>query len=268
MENEAFYRLVVFAGLLLAMVVLEIIIPKRNLSQSRKTRWVTNFSFGVLNSVLIRLMAVSSVPIVAIAGALVAEHYGFGLFQVVSLPFWLEIVLCLLLLDFAIYVQHWASHRFSFLWQVHRVHHSDLDIDVTTAIRFHPIEIGLSMLYKVVLVFLFGIDALAVLLFEIILNGCALFNHSNIALPSWLDRCLRLVIVTPDMHRVHHSIEREETDSNYGFNLAIWDRFFGTYVAQPKAGHEGMKIGLPQFYKTTLPTKLGWSFLLPFSSKK
>ncbi len=268
MENETVYRFAVFAGLLMVMAVLEVLIPKRELSQSRKARWTTNLSFGVVNSLLIRLMSVSSVPIVAIAGALMAEHYGFGFFRVVSLPFWLEIVLCLLLLDFAIYVQHWASHRFPILWQVHRVHHSDLDIDVTTAIRFHPIEIGLSMLYKVVLVFLFGINALAVLLFEIILNGCALFNHSNIALPHWLDRWLRLVIVTPDMHRVHHSIERTETDSNYGFNLAIWDRLFGTYVAQPKAGHKQMKIGLPQYYKKALPTKFGWSFLLPFFSNK
>lgn len=264
MEYEAFYRLAMFAGILMAMGVLELWLPKRDLRLKRQQRWLTNLSFAGVNSVLVRLMALSSVPLVAMSVAAFAGQYEVGLFAWVGLPFWLELIAALLLLDFAIYVQHWASHKFSLLWRIHQVHHTDLDIDVTTAVRFHPIEIGLSMLYKVVLVLVFGIDPLAVLLFEILLNGCALFNHSNVALPLWLDRLLRLVLVTPDMHRVHHSIKRDETDSNYGFNLAIWDRLFGTYIDQPEAGHEAMKIGLPAYYETEAPSRFRWSLWLPF----
>jgi len=267
MEHEAFYRLAFFFGILFVMILLEIGIPKRQLSAGRKARWGTNFSFAVINSFLIRVMALSSVPLVPMSVALVGEHYGFGLFRLFEMPYWLEILIALLVLDFAIYLQHWASHRFPMLWRVHRMHHSDLDVDVTTAVRFHPIEIGLSMLYKTILVLILGFDVLSVLLFEIILNGMALFNHSNIALPKWLDKILRIIIVTPDMHRVHHSIERQETDSNYGFNLAIWDRLFRTYIAQPNKGHQNMEIGLPPYHKGKLPTKFAWSFKLPFSSK-
>lgn len=267
MEWEALYRFAIFAGILLTMGVLEVLIPRRALRAGRKARWVTNIGFGALNSLLIRLLSVSSVPLVAVAAALFAEQQQIGLFHLVELDGWFEILIALLLLDFAIYLQHWASHKFALLWLVHRVHHSDHDIDVTTAVRFHPVEIGLSMLYKVVLVLLFGFDPLAVLLFEVILNGCAMFNHSNIRLPLWFDGVLRLVLVTPDMHRVHHSVIRGETDSNYGFNLAIWDRLFGTYVAQPREGHEGMKIGLPDYYDTEAPRRLFWSLLLPFRGK-
>jgi len=267
MEQEAFYRLSFFFGILLVMILLETYIPKRELSAGRKARWGTNFSFAIINSFLIRVMALSSVPLVAMSVALVGEHYQFGLLRLFAMPYWLEILIALLILDFAIYLQHWASHRFPMLWRVHKMHHSDLDVDVTTAVRFHPIEIGLSMLYKTILVLILGFDILSVLLFEIILNGMALFNHSNIALPQWLDKVLRLILVTPDMHRVHHSIERQETDSNYGFNLAIWDRLFRTYVAQPNKGHQSMKIGLPPYHKGQLPTKFAWSFKLPFLSK-
>lgn len=271
MEQEALYRFGVFASVLIFMSVLEVFIPKRVLRRGRLKRWVTNFSFGGINIAVVRIMAISSVPLVAMSVAVVGQAYGFGLLPVLNelivIPYWAWLILSLLILDFAIYVQHWASHKFSILWQIHQVHHSDQDIDVTTAVRFHPIEIGLSMLYKVLLVLLLGIDPFAVLLFEIILNGCAMFNHSNIALPKIVDRLLRLVIVTPDMHRVHHSIERNETDSNYGFNLAIWDRLFGTYIAAPQLGHLDMRIGLPQAQDNENPTQFGWSFLLPFAKK-
>ena len=246
------------------MALLEVLAPKRRLRVGRQGRWATHLGFAVVNGLVLRVMALSAVPIAAMSVAVFAETSGIGLFSIIELPIWLEIGLALLLLDFAIYGQHWASHRFALLWRLHQVHHADLDIDVTTAVRFHPIEIGLSMLYKVLLVLLFGIDPLAVLLFEILLNGCALFNHSNVALPLWLDRVLRLVIVTPDMHRVHHSVTPQETHSNYGFNLAIWDRLFGTYVAEPEAGHDKMKIGLPAYYEGDDPVRLRWSLWLPF----
>jgi sterol desaturase/sphingolipid hydroxylase (fatty acid hydroxylase superfamily) len=264
MENEAFYRLSVFAGVFLVMALLELLIPKRGLTGAKLKRWITNVSFGGMNSFFIRLMALSSVPLVAMAVAEIGATQNFGLLRVLDIPIWLSVIIALFVLDFAIYLQHWASHKFSFLWRIHRVHHSDIDIDVTTAIRFHPIEIALSMIYKCALVYLLGINSFAVLLFEIILNGCAMFNHSNIALPGWLDRIIRPIFVTPDMQRVHHSVIRNETDSNYGFNLAIWDRMFGTYIDQPKKGHDKMEIGLPDYLHTNKPTKLTWSFLLPF----
>lgn len=266
MENEGLYRFAVFAGIFLAMALAELLIPKRALRVSKLKRWLTNISFGGVNALLLRLMVMSAVPLVAISVAFYGEEAGIGLFRALELPGWLSLLLSLVLLDLAIYLQHVASHKIPILWRVHRVHHADRDIDVTTAVRFHPIEIGLSMIYKSLLVLLLGMDALAVLLFEMILNGCAMFNHSNIALPGWLDRLVRLVIVTPDMHRVHHSIIHHETDSNYGFNLSLWDRLFGTYIRQPEKGHQGMEIGLSPFHQSEAPTRLSWSLLFPFKS--
>jgi sterol desaturase/sphingolipid hydroxylase (fatty acid hydroxylase superfamily) len=181
----------------------------------------------------------------------------------VDWPDWIKILIALVMLDLAIWAQHLASHKIPVLWRLHQVHHADRDIDVTTAIRFHPVEIGLSMLWKMAVVIPLGASPLAVFLFEVILNGCAMFNHANIGLPRLLDWVLRLAIVTPDMHRVHHSVLRPEHDSNYGFNLSVWDRLFGTYTAQPKDGHLGMRIGLNP-YQTTAPTHFGWSLWLPF----
>lgn len=263
MENEALYRFTVFVGVFVLMALVELLLPKRSLDASKVQRWVTNISIGGIDSFLIRLLGMISLPIVAIAAAAFAEVKGVGLFHYLDLPFWIEIILSLVLLDFAIYLQHVAFHKIPLLWRLHQVHHSDVDIDVSTAIRFHPIEIGLSMFYKVAWVLVFGIDGLAVLLFEIGLNGLAMFNHSNVALPKLLDRILRLFIVTPDMHRVHHSIKPCETDSNYGFNLSLWDRLFGTYTDQPEGGHEKMVIGL-QAYRGERPTGFWWSLLLPF----
>lgn len=261
--SEGAVRFTAFAGIFLAMALLELMIPKRDLGAPKSRRWFTNIAIAGIDSLIVRLMALFVVPLVAVAAALYAEQAQLGLFNWLDWPVWLEIVLAVIFLDLAIYGQHVASHKFAILWRLHKVHHSDVDFDVTTAIRFHPIEIALSMLYKIVLVLIFGAAAVAVVLFEIILNGCAMFNHANIALPHWLDHGLRQVLVTPDMHRVHHSIIHRETDSNYGFNLSIWDRIFGTYRAAPKHGHQGMTIGLPGF-QSEAPTGLTWSLSLPF----
>nr|WP_308446179.1 sterol desaturase family protein [Roseovarius pelagicus] len=180
----------------------------------------------------------------------------------IHLPGWLGVILTVLIFDFAIWAQHLITHKVPILWRLHRVHHADRDIDVTTAIRFHPVEIALSMLLKIGLVYLLGPPAIGVIAFEIILNGTAMFNHANLRLPLWLDTVLRYVLVTPDMHRVHHSDIRAEHDSNYGFALSIWDRMFGTYIPQPAAGHDGMTIGLQ--WQDDRPSKLGWSLWLPF----
>ena len=199
-------------------------------------RWVTNLGIGVLDALLLRLMAMLAVPVAAVAAGFYAESNGIGLLNQVAWPGWLKLVIALLALDLAIWAQHLVSHKVPIFWRLHQVHHADRDIDVTTAIRFHPIEIGLSMLWKIVVVLAIGASPLAVFLFEVILNGCAMFNHANIALPRWLDAILRLFIVTPDMHRVHHSVLHREHDSNYGFNLSIWDRLFGPIRRSRKPG--------------------------------
>ncbi len=242
-ENELIIRLIFFFGIFAAMALWEVKAPKRPLSLSRELRWSNNLGLLVINSFLLRLFF----PAAAVGFALQAEMKGWGLFNQVELPVWIAVLCSVILLDLAIYWQHRLFHRVPILWQYHRVHHADLDYDVTTATRFHPIEILLSMVIKMVVIMLIGAPALAVMVFEIILNGCAMFNHGNVRLPSAVDKVVRTFLVTPDMHRVHHSVVKSEHDSNYGFNLSIWDRLFGSYVAQPAAGHLGMKIGLNQF---------------------
>ena len=264
MENEAIIRLGVFLGLFAILASLEAWAPRRVRTQPRKSRWVTNWGVTVLNTLTLRAMAFA-LPLLAVGAAVDANSLGWGLFNIVSLPLVVEIILVVLILDFAIWLQHLITHKVPILWRLHRVHHADVDMDVTTAIRFHPVEIALSMLLKIGLVYLLGPAAIAVVLFEIILNGTAMFNHSNLALPRWLDAPLRKVLVTPDMHRVHHSVHRREHDSNYGFSLSIWDRMFGTYIAQPDAGHDKMKVGLQ--WQDDRPSKLGWSLALPFTRK-
>jgi sterol desaturase/sphingolipid hydroxylase (fatty acid hydroxylase superfamily) len=261
--SETAFRLVAFFAVFVVMGALELLIPKRRLTAGKARRWLTNLTIVGVDSLLVRLMASLAVPLAAVAAALYAEQQGFGLFNWTGWPLWLETLLALAALDFALWLQHLASHKLSLLWRLHQMHHADVDIDVTTAIRFHPIEIGLSMLWKIVWVLVLGASPLAVLLFEVILNGAAMFNHANVALPAWLDALLRSVIVTPDMHRVHHSVMRREHDSNYGFNLSIWDRLFSTYTAQPEKGHEGMTIGLAP-YQSADPTRITWSLVLPF----
>jgi sterol desaturase/sphingolipid hydroxylase (fatty acid hydroxylase superfamily) len=213
---------------------------------------------------MLRALAIG-LPLLAVGAAVDAAANGWGVLNKVDWPAWIEITGAVLFFDFAIWVQHLVTHKVPVLWRLHRVHHADRDIDVTTAIRFHPVEIALSMLLKIGLVYLIGPAALAIILFEIILNGTAMFNHANMALPRALDRVVRLVLVTPDMHRVHHSTLRTEHDSNYGFALSIWDRMFRTYVAQPGAGHDGMEIGLE--WRDDNPSRLGWSLALPFRRK-
>lgn len=261
--NESVLRLSVFLAVFAVMAVAEALLPKRELVTPKGPRWLTNLGIVVIGSFVIRLMAALAVPLAAVAVAAVAERNGWGLLNQVAWPAWIEVLVAVVVLDFAIWFQHLASHKVPLLWRLHQMHHADRDIDVTTAIRFHPIEIGLSMLWKIVCVLALGASPEAVLLFEIILNGLAMFNHANVALPARLDAALRLLVVTPDMHRVHHSIYGAEHDSNYGFNLSIWDRMFRTYTPQPRDGHRGMSIGLPE-YQHEGPGRLWWSLALPF----
>jgi len=262
-QSDGAIRLAVFLGVFLLMALIELLWPKRELIVSKKRRWITNLGISVAATALLRLMAMLAVPVAAIAAAFYAERHQIGLLNQVTWPLWIKVVVSLLVLDLAIWAQHLASHKILVFWRLHQVHHADRDVDVTTAVRFHPVEIALSMLWKIVVVVPLGAPPLAVFLFEVILNASAMFNHANIALPAWLDRALRLLIVTPDMHRVHHSVRFREHDSNYGFNLSIWDRLFRTYNAQPEAGHKGMTIGLPP-YQTEAPARFAWSLLLPF----
>jgi len=243
LANEGPLRLAAFIAVLAVMAGWEVLAPRRLLSVPRGGRWFANLGIVVLDSALVRL----AFPVVAVGIAVWAETAGFGLLYWLDAPGWLAFVVAVLVLDLAIYAQHVAFHKVPLLWRLHRMHHSDVDIDTTTGIRFHPIEIVLSMLFKMAVVAALGAPPAAVVVFEVLLNGTALFNHANVRLPLGIDRVLRLAVVTPDMHRVHHSVHREETDSNYGFNLSLWDRLFGTYRAQPRDGHLGMTIGLDAF---------------------
>jgi sterol desaturase/sphingolipid hydroxylase (fatty acid hydroxylase superfamily) len=266
-QSDGVIRLVVFAFVFLVMALIELAAPKRTPVAPKGRRWLTNLGIGITATVLLRLMAMLAVPLAAIATAAYAQAHGIGLLNQLAWPEWLKVMVALLVLDLAIWAQHLASHKIPLFWRLHQVHHADRDIDVTTAVRFHPIEIGLSMLWKIVVVLALGASPLAVFLFEVILNACAMFNHANIALPLWLDRPLRLALVTPDMHRVRHSVLRREHDANYGFNLSVWDRLFRTYVAQPEGGHQGMTIGLTP-YQSEAPTRFAWSLLLPFGQQR
>ncbi|KRS13375.1 fatty acid hydroxylase [Roseovarius atlanticus] len=261
MENELLIRLSVFIGLFAVLALIEARAPRRVRTQPRNTRWITNWAIVLLDTLTLRALALA-LPLLAVGAAVDAEANGWGLMNAIDLPGWLAVVLTVLIFDLAIWAQHLVTHKVPLLWRIHRVHHADRDIDVTTAIRFHPVEIALSMLLKIGLVYLLGPPALGIILFEIILNGTAMFNHANIKLPLGLDAALRKVLVTPDMHRVHHSDQRHEHDSNYGFALSIWDRMFGTYIAQPAKGHHDMTVGLQ--WQDDRPTRLGWSLGLPF----
>ncbi len=265
--NEPTLRLTAFVSVLAIVALAEFLRPRRRKQFPRWTRWPTNLGMVALATLAVRLLSFLgghvALPMVAVAAALLAEQSGWGLLHGLAWPLWLEAILGFIALDFAIWLAHVASHKVPLLWRVHRVHHADRDFDVTTALRFHPIEIVLSMLYKVVWVLALGPSVATVIGFEVVLNALAMVNHANLALPLPADRLLRLLIVTPDMHRVHHSVRSSEHNHNFGFNLAVWDRVFGVYTDQPVDGHEGMTIGLMEF-QTEAPVRLGWSLRLPF----
>lgn len=264
MENETLIRLSVFLGLFALFAIIETVLPRRARPVPRTGRWIVNWGLTVLDSVTLNIMA-WILPVMSVGAAIDAAANGIGLFNNIELIGWIEMVLVILILDFVIWGQHLITHKIPLLWRLHQVHHADRDMDVTTAIRFHPLEIAFSMVLKIGVIYLLGPAALAVILFEIILNGSALFNHANIRLSPRVDAIVRRVLVTPDMHRVHHSVHREEHDSNYGFSLSIWDQMFGTYVAQPKDGHDDMEIGLQ--WQDEKPGKLWWILKLPFTNK-
>ncbi|MEE9389559.1 MAG: sterol desaturase family protein [Paracoccaceae bacterium] len=264
MENELTYRLGFFLVLYLLFAGLETLWPRRKRTQTRARRWVANWGLIIIDSVALRAFAVL-LPLLAVGAALDAGQKQIGLFNILNWNPWVEAILVILLLDVAIWFQHLITHKIPILWRLHRVHHSDRDMDVTTAIRFHPVEILLSMLLKIGLVYTLGPAAWAVVAFEIILNGTAMFNHANIKLSPGLDRIVRLVMVTPDMHRIHHSDKRHEHDSNYGFSLSIWDRLFRTYNADVDGGDAAIKIGL--HWQDDAPARLGWALMLPFRKK-
>jgi len=259
---EPAIRLSFFLGVFVIMAAWEVAMPRRGRTLSRWIRWPSNLAVVALNTILLRLL----IPTAAVSLALIAEETGWGLLNQLALPGWLAILLSVMVLDLAIYLQHVMFHAVPALWRLHRMHHADLEFDVTTGARFHPIEILLSMAIKLTVVVALGPPAVAVLIFEVLLNGTAMFNHGNVRIPIKLDSVLRWFVVTPDMHRVHHSIIPQETNSNFGFNLPWWDRLFGTYRAQPAGGHEAMTIGIEQF-RTPRDLWLDHMLVQPFLGK-
>jgi sterol desaturase/sphingolipid hydroxylase (fatty acid hydroxylase superfamily) len=243
LANEPLVRLFIFAGIFAAMAAWEVLAPRREQKLTRGRRWPSNIGVVVLDTVLVRLVF----PTTAVGLALLTEARGWGLFHALELPIWATVPLAVMALDLIIYLQHVLFHAVPVLWRLHRMHHADREFDVTTGARFHPIEILVSMGIKLGAVAALGTPAVAVLIFEVLLNATSMFNHSNVRMPARLDQVLRWIVVTPDMHRVHHSIVARETNSNFGFNLPWWDRLFGTYRGQPAAGHEAMTIGVEQF---------------------
>jgi sterol desaturase/sphingolipid hydroxylase (fatty acid hydroxylase superfamily) len=240
---EPYIRLGAFAGVFIVLAVWEFIGPRRKQAIGRGWRWPNNIGIVIVDTLLVRILF----PTTTVGLAMFSEARGFGLFNTIALPAWVGVLASVVILDLAIYLQHVLFHAVPALWRLHRMHHADLEFDVSTGLRFHPIEILLSMLIKLAVVAVLGAPALAVLIFEVLLNSTSMFNHANVRIPPGIDRVLRWLVVTPDMHRVHHSILARETNSNFGFNLPWWDRLFGTYRAQPAAGHEAMTIGIDQF---------------------
>ncbi len=243
------------------MAILELLAPRRALRMSKGRRWWINLAIVVADTVLVRFVF----PVTAVQAAIFATENGWGLFNLYEVPYVFAVIACVVILDGVIYLQHVMFHAVPMLWKFHMVHHADIDLDVTSGLRFHPVEIIASMGLKIAVIAALGPPALAVVIFEVLLNGTAMFNHSNVRLPLAFDRVLRLIVVTPDMHRVHHSIDPEESNSNFGFNLPWWDRAFGTYKPQPDAGHETMDIGLKAHRD---PEKLGLARILamPFNT--
>ena len=258
--HEPLFRLAAFAGVLAVMATLETVIPRRQSATSRTRRWTTNLALAASGALLLRF----GMPLLASGAALEAERRGFGLFHWAAAPYAVAFLLSLLALDLLVYWQHVLFHKTGFLWRLHRVHHADPHVDATTGIRFHPFEILVSMGIKIAAVTALGAPAAAVILFEVVLNATAMFNHSNVRIAEWADRLLRPFIVTPDMHRVHHSVYRDEHNANFGFSISLWDRLFGTYLAAPRDGHIAMRLGLAE-YPAPMPAQFGWSLINPFS---
>ena len=261
--NELVIRLGFFFGVFALMATWEALAPRRALTVSKAVRWANNLGLVFLNSLLLRLI----LPAAAVGVAAFAREQGWGIFNYYEVAPVIAVVVSVVAMDFVIYLQHVLVHAVPALWRLHRVHHADLDFDVTTGARFHPLEIILSMLIKLATIVVLGPPVLAVMIFEVLLNATAMFNHSNVRLPLGIDRVLRWIVVTPDMHRVHHSVEDDEANSNFGFNLPWWDRLFGTYRDQPRAGHEGMTIGIHTYRDPKLVSWLNGMLWLPFIGK-
>jgi len=262
MSNEPVIRLGFFAGIFGLMAIWEILASRRELTTGKGRRWVGNLSLVLVDTLIVRLLF----PTAAVGTALIVADLGWGVLNVVSVPYWAALLISVATLDLAIYLQHVMFHALPALWRLHMVHHADLDLDVTSGSRFHPIEIVLSMFIKLGVISVLGPPLLGVLIFEVVLNALAMFNHANARIPLPLDRVLRWIIVTPDMHRVHHSVEKPEHNTNFGFNLSCWDRVLGTYKDQPAKGHEGMIIGLKSFRERSwqsLPRLLSMPFFKP-----
>lgn len=260
---EDIIRLIASLGIFLIMICWEYFSPRRKLALTRQQRWPINLGLAVLNIAIMRL----TIGGLAYLAAIAAIKYNWGLLNWLTTPDWLAIILTLLLLDFAIYLQHIVSHKWPLLWRLHQIHHTDMAFDATTAIRFHPLEIVISMFYKVICIFLIGANPIAVIAFEIILNGAATFNHSNVNIAKGIDEKLRWLIITPDMHRIHHSTIVKETDSNYGFSISCWDRLCGTYTEEPEQPQQAMAIGLKNFTEVSELSFLKL-LLLPFKTLK
>jgi sterol desaturase/sphingolipid hydroxylase (fatty acid hydroxylase superfamily) len=260
LSNEPAIRLGFFLGIFAVIGFWELLAPRRRLTVSKTLRWTSNLGLVALNTVLLRLIF----PLAGAGMAAFCAENGWGILNHFQVPFWAAVPLAVIALDFVVWLQHVMLHAVPLLWRLHRVHHADLDYDVTTGARFHPLEIVLSMLIKFATIAVLGPPVVAVVIFEVLLNATAMFNHGNIGLPATLDRLLRWVVVTPDMHRVHHSIEDDETNSNFGFNLPWWDRLFGTYRDQPRAGQLGMTIGIRDHADPREVARLDGMLLLPF----
>lgn len=259
LTNEPAIRMLGFVSVLSVMAIWEILASRRPQTIKRRLRWPGNLAIVILDTLAVRLLF----PLAAVGAAVYASEQGWGLLNLVSIPGWVVMVLAILALDLTIYFQHRLFHAVPWLWRLHRMHHADLEFDVTTGLRFHPLEIVLSMAIKMAVVVLIGAPAWAVVVFEVLLNATSLFNHANVRLPQSVDRWLRLLLVTPDMHRVHHSAIQRETDSNFGFSVPWWDRLFGTYRAQPEKGHLGMTIGIDDF-RTEHDLRLDQMLVQPF----
>ena len=259
--SDTILRLTFFLSILIILIMAEILLPKKKRIHNRKDRWITNGLITLINTASVNIVHIA-IPLIAIVAAVDVSNGKMGLFNIINFPIWIEIILTVIILDFIIWGQHLLSHKIPFVWRFHRMHHTDRDLDVTTAVRFHPFEIIFSMFIKITSIYVLGASAIAVIIFEIMLNGMAMFNHANLRIPFRIENILRKFIVTPDLHRIHHSIYIDEHNKNFGFSLSIWDKIFKCYLDQPRDGHKDMKLGLK--WQNDKPTKLGWSLWIPF----